>query len=85
MRCDPHRRASRRCYRRWPMDSSLRESLEQAIQAPIEYVVSSKRDILATIDRVYGFRINSKVGAAFLALALDFRLLFCSLLTKKPS
>ena len=39
-----------------PMDSALRESLQQAIGAPIDYVVSSKRDILATIDRVYGFR-----------------------------
>jgi len=39
-----------------PMDSGLRESLEQAIDADLEYVVSSKRDILATIDRVYGFR-----------------------------
>ena len=39
-----------------PMDSGLRENLRQAVSAPIEYVVSSKRDILATIDRVYGFR-----------------------------
>ena len=39
-----------------PMDSSLRENLEQAVQAPVDYVVSSKKDILATIDRVYGFR-----------------------------
>jgi len=40
-----------------PMDSALRESLEQALRgAPVDYVVSSKRDILATIDRVYGFR-----------------------------
>ncbi|HKJ24652.1 MAG TPA: GspE/PulE family protein [Myxococcota bacterium] len=39
-----------------PMDSGLRESLQQAIHGPIDYVVSSKRDILATIDRVYGFR-----------------------------
>jgi general secretion pathway protein E len=39
-----------------PMDSGLRESLEQAVRAPLEYVVSSKKDILATIDRVYGFR-----------------------------
>jgi len=39
-----------------PMDSGLRESLQHAIRGPIEYVVASKRDILATIDRVYGFR-----------------------------
>jgi general secretion pathway protein E len=45
-----------------PYDSALRESLSSLIQAPIEYVVSSKRDILAIIDRVYGFR--SSVSAA---------------------
>jgi len=39
-----------------PMDSGLRDSLDQALRRPIDYVVSSKRDILATIDRVYGFR-----------------------------
>jgi len=39
-----------------PFDSALRESLESLIQLPLEYVVSSKRDILAIIDRVYGFR-----------------------------
>jgi general secretion pathway protein E len=39
-----------------PMDSALREILAHAIDAPLEYIVSSKRDILATIDRVYGFR-----------------------------
>ena len=39
-----------------PFDSSLRDSLENLIELPLEYVVSSKRDILALIDRVYGFR-----------------------------
>ncbi len=39
-----------------PFDSSLRDSLENLIQLPLEYFVSSKRDILALIDRVYGFR-----------------------------
>jgi general secretion pathway protein E len=39
-----------------PFDSALRESLENLIQQPLEYVVSSKRDIVALIDRVYGFR-----------------------------
>ena len=45
-----------------PMDSALRESLEQAIRKPIDYVVSAKKDILSVIDRVYGFR--KKVAAA---------------------
>jgi general secretion pathway protein E len=39
-----------------PNDSALRESLESLIQRPLEFVVASKRDILAIIDRVYGFR-----------------------------
>ena len=39
-----------------PNDSSLRESLESLVQRPVEYVVSSKKDILQIIDRVYGFR-----------------------------
>jgi general secretion pathway protein E len=45
-----------------PFDSTLRESLESLIQRPIRYVVAAKRDILAIIDRVYGFR--SKVSQA---------------------
>ena len=39
-----------------PHDSALRESLGSMIPAPLEFVVSAKRDILAIIDRVYGFR-----------------------------
>jgi general secretion pathway protein E len=45
-----------------PFDGSLREQLEIFLQEPIQYVVSSKNDILAVIDRVYGFR--SKVNQA---------------------
>jgi general secretion pathway protein E len=45
-----------------PFDSTLRESLESLVQKPVEYVVSSKRDIIAIIDRVYGFR--SSISAA---------------------
>src|SRR5215468_795669 len=45
-----------------PFDTVLRESLEQLIQAPLRYVVSAKCDIIAIIDRVYGFR--SKVTQA---------------------
>ena len=39
-----------------PFDGTLRESLSNLIDAPLDYVVASKRDILAIIDRVYGFR-----------------------------
>ena len=45
-----------------PFDTTLRESLENLIQRPLRYVVASKADILAIIDRVYGFR--SKVSKA---------------------
>ncbi len=41
-----------------PFDSALRDSLAQQLQVPIELVVSSKRDILGIIDRVYGFRAS---------------------------
>ncbi len=39
-----------------PYDSALRESLRTLIQAPLDYVVAPKKDVLAIIDRVYGFR-----------------------------
>jgi general secretion pathway protein E len=39
-----------------PFDGMLRESLETMLQRPLRYVVSPKKDILAVIDRVYGFR-----------------------------
>jgi general secretion pathway protein E len=45
-----------------PFDTMLRDTLENLIQEPLHYVVASKRDILAVIDRVYGFR--SKVSQA---------------------
>ena len=45
-----------------PFDTTLRESLETLIQAPLRYVVAAKCDIIAIIDRVYGFR--SKVNQA---------------------
>ncbi|MBW2280945.1 MAG: type II/IV secretion system protein [Deltaproteobacteria bacterium] len=41
-----------------PFDSLLRAQIEDLIRQPIRYVVSSKRDILAIIDRVYGFRTS---------------------------
>jgi general secretion pathway protein E len=39
-----------------PFDTTLRESLESLIPNPLRYVVAAKGDILAVIDRVYGFR-----------------------------
>jgi general secretion pathway protein E len=45
-----------------PFDSVLKEALEGLISEPLRYVVSSKNDIVAIIDRVYGFR--SKVSQA---------------------
>jgi general secretion pathway protein E len=45
-----------------PFDSTLRDSLENLIPTPIHFVVAAKSDILAIIDRVYGFR--SKVSQA---------------------
>jgi len=39
-----------------PFDTALRDSLENLVAEPLRYVVSAKRDILAIIDRVYGFR-----------------------------
>jgi len=45
-----------------PFDTALREQLENFLPNPLEYVVSAKADIVAIIDRVYGFR--SSVTAA---------------------
>jgi general secretion pathway protein E len=39
-----------------PFDSALRETLREASRKPLAFVIASKRDILAIIDRVYGFR-----------------------------
>ncbi|MDX1648417.1 MAG: GspE/PulE family protein [Myxococcota bacterium] len=39
-----------------PFDGALRDSLESLIREPVRYVVAAKRDILAIVDRVYGFR-----------------------------
>jgi general secretion pathway protein E len=50
-----------------PFDASLRESLEALIRRPLEYVVASKRDVLAIIDRVYGFRSSVSRAASQLA------------------
>jgi general secretion pathway protein E len=39
-----------------PFDGELRANLEQLLRVPLTYVVSSKRDIVQIIDRVFGFR-----------------------------
>jgi general secretion pathway protein E len=39
-----------------PFDSTLRESLVNTIQEPLRMVVAAKCEIVAIIDRVYGFR-----------------------------
>jgi len=47
-----------------PYDTSLREALEGLISEPLRYAVTSKSDIVAIIDRVYGFRDKvSQAGA----------------------
>jgi general secretion pathway protein E len=50
-----------------PFDAPLRESLEALIRRPLEYVVASKKDVLAIIDRVYGFRSSVSRAASQLA------------------
>jgi general secretion pathway protein E len=39
-----------------PYDTTLLESLQGMLSCPIEFVVSSKKDILRIIERVHGFR-----------------------------
>ncbi len=39
-----------------PHDTGLRAELEGFLQEPLHYAVCAKKDILAVIDRVYGFR-----------------------------
>jgi general secretion pathway protein E len=46
-----------------PFDSSVREMLADLVRDNLSFVVSSKRDILAIADRVYGFR-KSVAGAS---------------------
>jgi general secretion pathway protein E len=50
-----------------PYDSALRENLENMLGCPLQYVVTSKKDILSIIDRVHGFR--SQVDKASQELA----------------
>ena len=50
-----------------PFDAALRESLQALIRRPLEVVIASKRDVLAIIDRVYGFRSSVSRAASLLA------------------
>ncbi|HEX5068248.1 MAG TPA: GspE/PulE family protein [Myxococcota bacterium] len=45
-----------------PFDTTIREQIESLVQEPLRTVVAAKCDIIALIDRVYGFR--SKVTQA---------------------
>ncbi|HXV36876.1 MAG TPA: GspE/PulE family protein [Myxococcota bacterium] len=45
-----------------PFDTTLRQTIEDAVRAPLRYVVAAKSDVLQVIDRVYGFR--AKVSQA---------------------
>jgi len=47
-----------------PYDSALRESLAERLDCKLQYVVSSKRDILAIIDRVHGFQSSVRQAKA---------------------
>ena len=54
-----------------PFDAALRDQLEGLLAEPLRTVVSAKTDIVAVIDRVYGFR--SKVSQAERELGPDRR------------
>ncbi|HZO08591.1 MAG TPA: GspE/PulE family protein [Myxococcota bacterium] len=54
-----------------PFDAALRDQLEALLPEPLRYVVAAKTDIVAVIDRVYGFR--SKVTQAERELGPDRR------------
>ncbi len=54
-----------------PFDGVLRETLAQQLRVPLELVVSSKRDILAIIDRVYGFHASVSVAEESLGGGAD--------------
>jgi len=47
-----------------PFDSALRETLADVLRRPFVYAVSSKRDIFAVADRVYGLRTSIKQAAS---------------------
>jgi general secretion pathway protein E len=50
-----------------PFDVALRDSLAAMIRRPLEVAVAAKRDVLALIDRVYGFRSSVSRAASQLA------------------
>jgi general secretion pathway protein E len=54
-----------------PFDGALRESLSSQLQQPLDFAVAAKKDILAIIDRVFGFR--SSVSAASASLGESTR------------
>ena len=48
-----------------PFDTTLRETLQDVLRRPFVYAVTSKRDILAVADRVFGLR-SSIPGSSWL-------------------
>src|SRR5262245_29071747 len=54
-----------------PFDAALRDQLEGLLPEPLRYAVAAKSDIVAVIDRVYGFR--SQVSQAERELGPDRR------------
>ena len=47
-----------------PFDSALRDQVSELIERPVQYVVASKRDVLAIVDRIYGFRSSISMAEA---------------------
>ncbi|MEX2207357.1 MAG: GspE/PulE family protein [Myxococcota bacterium] len=47
-----------------PFDSTLRETLQDVLRRPFVYAVTTKRDILAVADRVYGLRSSIKQASS---------------------
>ncbi len=47
-----------------PFDTTLRETLQDVLRRPFVYAVTSKRDILAVADRVFGLRSSIKQASS---------------------
>jgi len=47
-----------------PFDTNLRETLQDALHRPFVFAVTSKRDILAVADRVFGLRSSIKQASS---------------------
>jgi general secretion pathway protein E len=47
-----------------PFDTTLRETLQDVVRKPFVYAITSKKDILAVADRVFGLRTSIKQAAS---------------------